>query len=168
MLEIPFVKFETSFIDDPLNRPSLTMWVAGCPFNCKGCQNPELRDATIYDKVSLEKVIEEAKYLIKSSGNFYQSISLIGGDWGLYPDALYEVCAQVTDIDKVLYTGYLFEQLPERVRHVVTYVIDGQYDDTCLSVFPASSNQNVYYNGSRVNPATLPIYERISKTILGV
>ena len=92
-----------------------------------------------------------------------ESVAFVGGDWAEYPDAYVEMASFVKQmgIGTVLYTGVLFEELPDDVCAVTDWCIDGPWDETRRSVYPPSTNQRVFLHGRRVNPEELPLYQHL-------
>lgn len=138
--------------DDMLNGEGLrvTLFVAGCSHNCKGCQNPETWDPNggiAFDEAAKTEIYEEL------SKDYISGLTLTGGD-PLYEtnvdvltELLRDVKMQYPDKNVWLYTGSVYEE----VKHLpifayVDVVVDGPYveeeRDTTLR-WRGSSNQRV-------------------------
>lgn len=126
-----------SAVDGPGVR--YTLFMQGCPHNCKACQNPETHDPDAGIERDLDEVIDEIL-----STRFLDGITLSGGDPFMQPEASLEIAkaAKGAGLDVWAYTGWTFEQLtglseegirpPEQAKDVLAYVdvlVDGRYVD---------------------------------------
>lgn len=149
---IPFVSYSVDFQSHPKGKIGLALYIAGCPHRCPGCHSPDLQEVTSslvkwFEASEIARGIED-----RASLGLIESVIYLGGDWMTQPEAYLEVATYAKNdlgLENVLYTGYTFEQLSEEVRHISTWIIDGVYDETRKSEFPASSNQRVFYKGIR-------------------
>lgn len=162
---VPFVRLDVTGVDDPLAGVSIVAYVAGCSRRCPGCQNPELQSARGRTFVPASIVEEHLSRLLsrESTRALVQSVVFQGGDWMEYPVAYHAVASWVREkgLRTVLYTGEVYERLPEDVRQVSDWIIDGPWDQTKRSVFPPSSNQRVFDRGQITDPETLPLYKHL-------
>ena len=99
-----------------------------------------------------EKVLDQ----FAKAGGMVKGLVLLGGDpveqYPLLADFLEELKREIPDLEVVLYTGYLFEELPERLLNAVNVVVDGKYvEELQTGKFPASSNQRVWLKSSKKN-----------------
>jgi len=164
-LEIPFIRAEVSGIDDPEAGTAIILFVAGCPRSCPECHNPQLQDASAYVGISVGFIVECLGGMLDHGATavLVEAVVFQGGDWAEYPEAYCEIaewCRQ-KGLRTVLYTGELYENLPETVRRASDWVIDGPWDQDVVSVFPPSSNQRVFHQGRSVEPEQLPLYRHL-------
>ena len=126
---------------------SLEVWFQGCKFACPGCQNPDLQNLEGGQLIDTNEVLEH----LNNYDGFYNSIVFLGGEPVLQPKALYAIAANCS-ITSILYTGFLYEELPEDIRDVMDFVIDGTYkQELQTSGFPATSNQRIWHNGKIIH-----------------
>lgn len=119
---------------------SLAVYFSGCNLRCKGCQNPELQDPKYGEARDTIEVIE----ILEELSDFYESVTFLGGDPLEQPDALLDILKNC-NIPTVLYTGRLYNEIPNEIIELCSVVIDGPYiEDIKTGSFPASSNQQVY------------------------
>ena len=138
---------------DVANGPGVrvTLWVAGCSHQCKGCHNPESWDEQA-GKPFTEKEIE---YIDKVLENPYiKGLTLSGGDPFLHYNShqLLELVKRVKENhpNKTIwcYTGYTFEQLSKNLKllQYIDVLVDGRFEldkrDITLQ-FRGSSNQRL-------------------------
>ena len=126
---------------------SYNIFFQGCPHKCTNCHNPELQDIGSGQDIELDDLITD----FNNNAAFYDSLVLTGGDPVLQlkdfqPKDLYTSFNKLTK-PTILYTGYLFEDIPSWLLNIFTIVIDGKYrPDLATHGFPASSNQRVFLN----------------------
>lgn len=129
----------------------VTLWVAGCPHHCKGCQNPESWNF----KAGKEFTEEIKNYLFECLNNDYiKGLTLSGGDpLGSYKDILAlvkEVKAKFPDKNIWLYTGYYLDEVQRYYMDILDYIdtiVDGRYIEDLRNVslpFRGSTNQHIY------------------------
>lgn len=162
-MTIPFVRYEMTATDDPECGIGVALWVAGCSRRCPSCQNPSLQDPAAGMQVEVSVVLEDLAWYLEQA-HILDCVVFMGGEWMLYPDAYVEIAtwAQSRGLRTVLYTGDIFEMLPESVRQVSEWVIDGPWCRDMPGVFPASTNQRVFHRGELVNPEGLPLYQHLA------
>jgi len=128
---------------------SLDIFFQGCSKGCKGCQNPELQDKFKGDFIDIDFIMEQ---LEKYSG-FYQSLVFVGGEPLEQIDPLwYLIClAKEFKLYTVLYTGNIYKNIHPDIRRTCDIIVDGDYrEDLKTGGFPASSNQNIYIYGKKI------------------
>ena len=165
-MKLPIAKFEIGFIDDPMLRISLNIYVCGCWHNCSGWQNPELQE--VENPFTTWYEIEDIYKKIDNSLPIIESIVYLGGDFAYYPKALTKIAkyAQDKKLYNVLYTGFKIEDIEnQEFMKYMDVIIDGKYEESLKQdIFPASSNQRVFIKLKgefiEVLPETLPINNR--------
>jgi anaerobic ribonucleoside-triphosphate reductase activating protein len=126
---------------------SLVVFFQGCFHNCIGCQNPSLQDPNNGYDYDTKDIISE----LQSNADFYDSIVLTGGDPLAQPKPLYTLLVNTT-LPVILYTGYLFEDIPKDVTSLCSIVVEGPFkQELQIAGFPASSNQRVFFNTGRLS-----------------
>ena len=141
---------------------SYNIFFQGCPHKCNNCHNPDLQEIGSGQDIELDDLLD---YFITKS-NFYDSLVLTGGDpifqlKSIQPKALYTSFNKLTK-PTILYTGYLFEDIPSWLLNIFTVIIDGKYKpELATHGFPASSNQRVFLNYNK--PLNRKSYNFISK-----
>ena len=162
---VPFVRLDVTGVDDPEAGVAAVLYVAGCSLKCPGCQNPELQDPNSYPLMSVPRLIEELERFFSNNEAFalVEAVVFQGGDWMEYPISYHMVAKWVRErgLRTVLYTGRVFENLPECAREVSDWVVDGPWRQEAVSLFPASTNQRVFHQGQRVDPEQLPLYKHL-------
>lgn len=166
---VPLVRIETTTADDPECGVGLAVFVAGCPRHCPGCQNPGLRNVNGLQWIPVEwEVLRRLAFAMNVGRGLYDAIVFLGGEWMLYPKQYLRVvewAKSTSELRTVLYTGETYECLPEDVRRVTDWVIDGEYDRRRLGVYPASTNQRVFHQGELTDPEGLPLFKHLSTQV---
>jgi len=139
------MKFRCAGITDSMNdapgKIALDVFFQGCSLRCKGCQNPDLQDLNGGFDLDTNEVIEH----LKKHKNFYQALVFVGGEPLEQVDALFDLASR-SGLYSVLYTGWLYKEIPSEIRLIMDMIIDGPYIEKLkTSGFPASENQRVYY-----------------------
>lgn len=123
------------------------IYVSGCNHYCEGCHNPSSWNVNNGKEYSINELID----LIEE--NPISNVSISGGD-GLtiqFEETLKlvkEIKAK-TDKNIWLYTGYVFEELPDdkkEILHYIEVIIDGRFElvKRDLNImFRGSSNQRI-------------------------
>lgn len=129
---------------------SLDIFFQGCSRGCKNCHNLELQDKNGGFDYYTHHIFE---HLEKYFG-FYQSIVFVGGE-PLENDmnAIFHILNFVKNsgLIKVLYTGWVYEDITGFVAKMFDIIIDGPYiEELKTGGFPASSNQNIYIYGKKI------------------
>jgi len=128
---------------------SLAIFFQGCSMGCKGCQNPELQEKTQGNFIDIDFIEEH----LKKYPGFYKSMVFVGGEPLEQSETLlYLLClAKEFKLNTILYTGWLFKNIPEAIRRSCDIIIDGNYrEDLKTGGFPASRNQWIYIRGKLV------------------
>ena len=122
---------------------SLEVWFQGCKFDCPGCQNPDLQNLDGGQLIDTDVVLEH----LNNYKDFYNSIVFLGGEPVLQPKALNSIITNC-NITAILYTGFLYEELPEDIKQVMHVIVDGQYkEELKTNSFPSSKNQRIFVKG---------------------
>lgn len=119
-----------SIVDGPGIR--FTIFVQGCPHNCKGCHNPHTHDFEGGTVVDTEELLEKIK-----SNPLLDGVTFSGGEPFCHAQALSGLGRQIRELglDVITYTGYTFEQLFEKreenhwneLFEVTDFLIDGPF-----------------------------------------
>ena len=140
---------DISFVDGPGNR--LTIFYAGCAHDCEGCHNKEYQKFNIGKEYHYEDLIS---YIIFRE-NWISGVTLTGGD-PLFQQAetilfLKQLKKQRPNLNVMLYTGFLFEQINPEVKQYVDIIVDGKYDKTKPGTkWTGSNNQRVFEKTNKV------------------
>ena len=134
-----------SLVDGP--GPRTAIFTTGCIHNCEGCHNPEYQNYKYGVEWEPEEIIEEIK-LVK---NWIKGITLTGGDPLFQLDNTKELLklirkdTELKHINIMLYTGYLFEDIPGSIKQLVDVIIDGKYDKNLPRAYMRGScNQRMF------------------------
>jgi anaerobic ribonucleoside-triphosphate reductase activating protein len=135
----------TSFIDVP-GKIAIAIYFSGCSLRCKDCQNKELWDKNGGQEFRLEKLLAKI-----DEHPLADSVVFLGGEPTDQSDFLEELCKNIKNKEKVLYTGREFENLSQELLNNIDMIICGPYkSDLHIGGWPASSNQRVLMKkGSR-------------------
>ena len=139
---------ECSMVDGPGVRT--TVFCSGCPHHCEGCHNKSIWSPT-KGKLLTE---EDIKCILHSiEPNHIHGVTLCGGE----PLAPYNIKGMYSIICAIrerfgdtktiwVYTGYLFEEVPDYIKNSVDYIMDGRYekDLPTKKPFRGSDNQSFY------------------------
>lgn len=161
---IPIASIGNTFNDDPLCGSSITMYVAGCPRRCRGCHSPSLQDPSSGTPHSLKSILRKMRNIHTVGSSFLDSVVFLGGDWIPWYEkwcVALSLWSKARGLYSVLYTGEVFENISSEVKESVDWIIDGPYDETRSSVWPASVNQRVHHHGKIVDHETLPLYKHL-------
>jgi anaerobic ribonucleoside-triphosphate reductase activating protein len=124
------------------------IFTQGCPHRCQGCHNPETWKFDGGTEMTVDKLAKE----FKDSAN---DITISGGEpfWN-YQDLFNIILELKVDHPNKkfwIYTGYKFEELPERVLSYLQYlnvevIVDGAFEEDKKDPdlrFRGSSNQRI-------------------------
>ena len=95
-----------SIVDGPGIR--FTVFVQGCPHNCKGCHNPQTHDFNGGTVTDTEELLEKIK-----SNPLLDGVTFSGGEPFCQAEALASLGKEIKKLglNVITYTGYTFEQL---------------------------------------------------------
>ena len=128
----------------------VAVWVSGCPHHCVGCQNK-----SVWSPAKGEPLTNDTIESILSSiePNHITGVTLCGGE----PLAPYNIEGMYSIICAIrerfgntktiwVYTGYLFEEVPDYIKDSVDYIMDGKYekDSPTKKPFRGSDNQRMF------------------------
>ena len=128
------------------------LFVAGCPHQCEGCQNPQTWDCHYGKPYNEEEIFTK---IVENP--FIDGLTLSGGEPMLYYKQLTSLVLRVKQLGLNLwcYTGYTFEELHEKSKtneslrfflEHIDVLVDGRFElakkDTRLR-FCGSSNQRI-------------------------
>lgn len=138
-----------SIVDGPGLR--FTIFVQGCPHQCKGCHNPQTHDFEAGTQVTPESLLEQIK-----ANPLLDGVTFSGGEPFCQAQALAELGAEIKKLglNIITYTGYSFEYLylhrEEKglgaLLAVTDILIDGKFVETLRSLelrFRGSANQRI-------------------------
>ena len=135
-----------SLVDGPGVR--YTLFMQGCPHNCKGCHNPDTHDINkgkILDVKDVYNDIITTRYI--------DGVTISGGDPFFQPEALRELLKMLKEqgLSIWCYSGWRFEDLllNEKQAKALKYVdvlVDGKFEEDKKSkecMFRGSTNQRI-------------------------
>lgn len=154
------MKYSGLILNDFTAAPgvSVTFFVQGCPFKCKGCHNPESWDfegGKEFTNDTLETIIAGL-----TANGVKRNLAIMGGeplcDENIFLTVLVinEVKRRLPDVQIYVWTGYLYEDLLNKESNIrvktildnANCIIDGPYieelRDTTLPM-RGSSNQRI-------------------------
>jgi anaerobic ribonucleoside-triphosphate reductase activating protein len=137
------------------------VWFSGCNLKCYKCQNPDLQNHLYGYQETTENIIKQWQQ------NFilYDSMVYLGGEPMIQEDALYKIAKNVNTI-KWLYTGFTSNQISNRILKIMDVIVCGPYNDNLkTNSFPASSNQEIIFQGELINANKSQLRERIRSII---
>lgn len=126
------------YAEIPNLNSTLNIYTVGCPFHCKGCQNPDLQNINNPErKILLTSDIIKA---IKNSFGIVEGICWLGGE----PFYQFEECIETSSLIKqqlstcliTAFTGYTIEELLDKNSNIPKYfdlIIDGQWNGHPIS-----------------------------------
>lgn len=126
------------------------LWVSGCPHRCVGCFN---RRFWAFDSGN-PFTEDDMEALLKDLGrSFITGLTILGGE-PLAPENIEGVIKVILRVravygdtkDIMVYTGYTFDQVPQRILDLVDGILDGKYekDNPTKKPFRGSDNQHYY------------------------
>ena len=119
------------------------VFMQGCLRKCKGCHNLATHALDGGEIMDTSEIIEDIKKNPLMSG-----ITLTGGEPLLQLDAAVELARETKKIGLNVwcYTGYKFEEIPQKLLNVVDVVVDGAFVEELKDLtlnFRGSSNQRI-------------------------
>ena len=119
-----------SIVDGPGIR--FTVFVQGCPHNCKGCHNPQTHDFEGGTVTTTEALLDKIK-----ENPLLDGVTFSGGEPFCQAESLADLGREIKKLglDIITYTGYTFEKLYEErtqnhwgdLLEVTDYLIDGPF-----------------------------------------
>lgn len=126
---------------------SFEIFFSGCRHDCVGCQNSDLQNFSYGYDLDTNDILEH----LEQYSSFYNSIVFTGGDPVYQPKSLYTL-ANKCKLPSILYTGFLYEEIPNYLKDSIDIIIDGPYIQELKTFgFPASSNQRIWYSKKLTN-----------------
>ena len=134
----------------------VVVWTCGCTKRCPGCANPELWEARADAAIAPARLAALLNELAARTGT--HRITFTGGDPLEQADDLASVLAAIRPAfdDILVYTGYLFEELPPLPREI-DVLVDGPYleaENDGVCGLRGSANQRIIV----LNPALETLY----------
>jgi len=130
---------ETSFLDYP-DRTSLLVFMTGCEFGCKNCQNPQLQDGRNGTDINNAFLLKELK-----KRPLCTAITFTGGDPLYQYSELLEACKAVFGVVKVgVYTGSKFEDVPKELFQYINFLKTEPYIEALGGVSSDTTNQKCW------------------------
>lgn len=134
-----------SMVDGPGIRISL--FLSGCLHNCDGCHNKLFQDFEYGKEYTVPEIIKEIKKYV----SLCDGLTISGGDPLFQTISLIELLQTIRNDPELkhmniwLYTGFLFDHIPQSIKKYLTAIVDGKYDKTLpKTTWTGSNNQNVY------------------------
>ncbi len=138
-----------SIVDGPGMRYSI--FTQGCPHNCEGCHNPETHSFKDGRYMSIDDMYDKL-----SQNELLSGVTFSGGEPLCQADVLVKLARRIkanTDLNIVIFTGYLIEDLKAKgdpdimeLLDLADWLIDGKFElahkDLTLA-FRGSSNQRI-------------------------
>ena len=124
----------------------LVLWVAGCPFRCQGCIQPDYLPKNSGKDIS----IPELTSIVNRYLNQIDGITISGGEPFWQADALKAFIDSIpSTLDKMVFTGYRIDELNEKQLHCLSkfdLVVDGRFqqDKKGDYLWRGSDNQKFY------------------------
>lgn len=125
------------------------LWVSGCPHRCVGCFNRRFWDFGSGNPFTED----DMQALLKDLGrSFITGLTLLGGE-PLAPENIEGVIKVILRVravygdtkDILVYTGYTFDQIPQRILDLVDMIIDGKYEKDLPTKKPFRGSDNQHY-----------------------
>lgn len=124
----------------------LMIWVAGCPFRCDGCIQPEYLPKNSGKDISLVKLLE----IVNNHIDQIDGITFSGGEPFWQADSLSVFIDLLpSTLDKMVFTGYQIEELNDKqLKCFLKFdlVVDGRYENKQSGnyLWRGSSNQKFH------------------------
>ena len=134
----------------------VSVFMQGCPHQCKGCFNPETWDFKGGRAVEDEqKEINNILNLINQNG-VQRNLSILGGEplhkinISFVKNLLKQAKEKYPTIKTFVWTGYLLEELDKNDLQNIDILIDGKFIEELRDIsleLRGSSNQRILYKG---------------------
>jgi anaerobic ribonucleoside-triphosphate reductase activating protein len=124
----------------------LVIWVAGCPFRCQGCIQPDYLPKNSGKDVSVPELTNVVDHYL----NQIDGITVSGGEPLWQADALSLLMENIpSSLEKMVFTGYKIDELNESQLQCVSkfdLVVDGRFKEINKGdyMWRGSSNQKFY------------------------
>lgn len=153
------------YVEIPNLNSTLNIYTVGCPFHCKGCQNPDLQNINNPErKILLTSDIIKA---VKNSFGIVEGICWLGGE----PFYQFEECIEISSLIKqqlstcliAAFTGYTIEELLDKNSNIPKYfdlIIDGQWNGHPISD-PLTNQRFWKSNGDNFSQLTYEQYKNV-------
>lgn len=139
-----------SIVDGPGIR--FTLFVQGCPHNCKGCHNPQTHDFNGGSDMTLGEIFDKI-----TANPLLDGVTFSGGEPFCHAQKLAVLGKEIRDagLNIVTYTGYTFEYLLNnsdekngfrQLLEVTDYLVDGPFilsERNLMLRFKGSENQRI-------------------------
>ena len=127
------------------------IWFQGCDKHCLGCHSPEVADLQWERGFWLN--FEAVKAYLERLVDWVDWFVLSGGEPLMQPEAVKALGSWAKEKDKKvwIYTGDLFEKIPQDIKDVADVIVDGLFVQALQSPdlkFRGSSNQKLYRKSS--------------------
>ena len=123
----------------------LVIWVAGCPFRCRGCIAPEFLEKNSGTDIDINNI----SLLIKSYSKKINGITISGGEPLWQSESLIELFKIIPNsLDIMIYTGFQVNEINSIQKKCISYadlLVDGRFeiDKKGDFLWKGSSNQNI-------------------------
>lgn len=131
------IKFNRSLVDGPGVRT--VVFFQGCDLRCKGCQNP----STWEIKNGTEMTTDELVAILKTEV-VNKKVTFSGGEPLMQVGALIDIVKKLSDFDIAVYTGHEFDEVPQELLDIITYIKTGSFKEELKSTikpYVGSTNQ---------------------------
>ena len=154
-----------SIVDGPGFR--YTVFVQGCPHNCRGCHNPQTHDMSGGRLVDTDELFNEC-----TENPLNRGVTFSGGEPFLQAAALYELGKRFRERGMSIwcYSGWTFEELlklgedVQKLLSVVDVLVDGHYIEerrTLSLPFRGSDNQRLVDVRRSIEKGAVVEYEEL-------
>ena len=142
---------QESIVDGPGIR--FTLFLQGCPHNCKGCHNPQTHSFNINKLMSKESI-----FALINNNPLLSGITISGGEPFCQTKDVYELICYIQEhitnksLTYMCYTGYKWEQLinstdnyTHKILEKIDYLVDEPFILSLRTLdlpFRGSTNQN--------------------------
>jgi len=149
-------KISTGFIDFD-EHISMNAYAIGCSHGCPGCHAESLQEFTTDQSF----FIDDNHFINElDNRNFaIDSVVWLGGDVMYQIDRYLDLATIVNsrDLKNVLFTGFLFEDLSEKVKEMTYIIIDGKWNGYPIS--DVRTNQRIFRKSKNGIYISIPFKE---------
>jgi anaerobic ribonucleoside-triphosphate reductase activating protein len=124
----------------------MVIWVAGCPFRCKGCIQPDYLSKNSGKDISVQELTNIVNHYL----NQIDGITISGGEPLWQADVLSLLMENTpSSLDKMVFTGYKIDELNESQLECLSkfdLVVDGRFKEMHKGdyMWRGSSNQKFH------------------------